>query len=37
MDAKETYMQPMSAILPDGVCRVKEYIQDLVQIDQRQG
>ncbi len=37
MDAKEAYMQPMSAVLADGVRRVKEYIQDLVQLDQKQG
>ncbi len=37
MDAKEAYMHPMSAILSNGVQRVKEYIQDLVQLDQRQG
>ena len=30
-------MHPMSAILADGVRIVKEYIQDLVQLDQRQG
>ena len=35
MDAKEPFMQPMSAILPTGVRRIKEFIQDLVQIDQR--
>lgn len=37
MDAKEAYMHPMSAILANGVERVKEYIQDLVQLDQRHG
>ncbi len=37
MDAKEAYMHPMSAILANGVKRVKEYIQDLVQLDQRHG
>ena len=35
MDAKEPFMQPMSATLPGGVLKVKEFIQDLVQIDQR--
>ena len=35
MDAKEPFMHPMSAALPRGVQKVKEFIQDLVQIDQR--
>jgi len=36
MDAKEAYMHPMSAVLASGVRRVKIFIQDLVQLDQRQ-
>lgn len=37
MDAKEGYMQPMNPVLPDGVGRLKVFIQDLVQVDQKTG
>ncbi len=37
MDAKETFMSPMAHILPGGVQRVKLFILDLVQIDQKEG
>ena len=37
MDAKEKYMMHMSSMLPGGVKRVKEFILDLVQIDQSDG
>ncbi len=37
MDAKEAFMNPMAHLLPLGVKRVKIFIQDLVQIDQRDG
>ena len=37
MDAKEVFMNPMAHILPGGVHRVKKFIQDLVQLDQREG
>ena len=37
IDAKEQYMTAIAPILPDGVRRIKEYIQDMVQIDQRNG
>ena len=37
IDAKERYMVAIAPILPPGVKRIKEYIQDMVQIDQRSG
>lgn len=37
MDAKEAYMHPMAYLLPKGVERVKLFIQQLVQIDQKEG
>lgn len=30
-------MNPMAHLLPQGVLRVKRFIQDLVQMDQREG
>lgn len=35
LDAKEVYMNPMEHLLPQGAHGVKAFIQDLVQIDQR--
>ena len=37
IDAKEKYMVAIAPILPNGVRRIKEYILDMVQIDQRNG
>ncbi len=37
MDAKEAYMQPINPVLPEGVRRIKEFVQDLVQVDQKRG
>ena len=37
IDAKEQYMVAIAPILPNGVKKIKEYIQDMVQIDQRSG
>ena len=37
IDAKEKYMVAIAPILPHGVKRIKEYILDMVQIDQRNG
>ena len=37
MDAKEMFMYPMARLLPEGVKRVKVFIQELVQIDQKEG
>ena len=37
MDAKEAFMNPMAHLLPTGVSRVKRFVQDLVQIDQKEG
>ena len=37
IDAKEQYMTAIAPILPEGVKRIKEYIQDMVQIDQKNG
>ncbi len=37
MDAKEPYMQPLGYILPRSVERIKDFIQQLVQIDQKEG
>ena len=37
LDAKEMYMSPMAHILPTAVRRLKEFIQSLVQIDQKDG
>ena len=37
IDAKEKYMVAIAPILPDGVKRIKTYILDMVQIDQRIG
>lgn len=37
IDAKEQYMVAIAPILPEGVTRIKRYIQDMVQIDQRNG
>ena len=37
IDAKELYMSAIASILPRGVKRIKEYIQNMVQIDQRIG
>jgi len=37
MDVKEVCMKPMSDILPNGVKRLKMFIQELVQIDQQEG
>lgn len=37
MDAKEAFMNPMAHLLPSGVHSVKTFIQELVQIDQREG
>jgi len=34
---KEVCMKPMSDILPNGVKRLKMFIQELVQIDQQEG
>ena len=37
MEAKEPFMHPMNCLMPDGVARVKTFILDLVQIDQKEG
>lgn len=37
LDAKEIYMAPMAHLLPKGVHRVKCFINELVQLDQKEG
>ena len=37
IDAKEQYMTAIAPILPEGVKKIKVYIQDMVQIDQKNG
>jgi RAS protein activator-like 1 len=37
MEAKEPFMHPMNCLMPEGVARVKTFIQSLVQIDQKEG
>lgn len=36
MEAKEPYMHPMNFMMPEGVLRVRSFIQELVQIDQKE-
>ena len=37
MDAKEACMKPMSEILPMSVVRLKTFVQEILQIDQKTG
>ena len=37
MEAKEAFMHPLNFIMPASVVRVKSFIEELVQIDQKEG
>lgn len=37
MEAKEPFMHPMNFLMPESVQRVKSFIEELVQIDQKEG
>ena len=37
MEAKEPFMHPMNFLMPESVARIKTFIQNLVQIDQKEG
>ena len=37
MEAKEQFMHPLNFLMPDSVARVKTFILNLVQIDQKEG
>ena len=37
MEAKEPFMHPMNFLMPESVARVKSFILNLVQIDQKEG
>ena len=37
MDQKEEYMRCMYSLVQSNMCRLKEFVQQLVQVDQKEG
>ena len=37
MDQKEEYMRCMFCLVQSNMCRLKEFVQQLVQVDQKEG
>ena len=37
MEVKEPFMHPMNFLMPESVARIKSFILNLVQIDQKEG